>query len=125
MLDAVLLAYTAEDMADPSQCAALVTLHELHAVVGQDGVDPVDNRLDQHAQEGGRGERGCAARDGGAEQHRGAVDRDRKRTRQKSSHERASRMMAGAEPTKVITLKIKQNNTERRHKQIINKNRTM
>jgi len=35
MLDAVLLADTAEDMADPSQCAALVTLHKLHAVVGQ------------------------------------------------------------------------------------------
>ena len=32
MLDAVLLADTAEDMADPSQWAALVPLHELYAV---------------------------------------------------------------------------------------------
>ena len=40
MLDAVLLADTAEDMADPSQWAALVPLHELYAVICQDGVDP-------------------------------------------------------------------------------------
>src|SRR3546814_6581839 len=32
LLDAVLLADTAEDMADPSQWAALVPLHELYAV---------------------------------------------------------------------------------------------
>src|SRR3546814_10513661 len=76
MLDAVLLADTAEDMADPSQCAALVTLHELHAVVGQDGVDPVGNRLDQHAQEGCRGELGRPSIDAGEHQLRGAVHRD-------------------------------------------------
>jgi hypothetical protein len=45
MLDAVLFADTAEDMADPSQRTALVALSELHAVISQDGVDPVGTVL--------------------------------------------------------------------------------
>ena len=68
MLDAVCLADAAEDMADPSQRPALVTLNKLYAVVGQDGVDPVGHRLDQHAQEGCRGERGRPPLDAGKNQ---------------------------------------------------------
>ena len=55
VLDAVCLADAAEDMAHPSRRTALIALNELHAVVGQDGVDLVRNRLDQRTQELCRG----------------------------------------------------------------------
>lgn len=68
VLNAVLLSGTSEDMADPSHRTTFVTLNELHAVVGDDHVDSARSRLDQHAQEGCRGERGHPPLDAGKHQ---------------------------------------------------------
>ena len=75
VLDAVLRTDTAEDMADPAQRTALVPLNELHPIVGEDGVDPIGHRLDQHTQERCRGELRRPPIDTGEHQLRGAIHR--------------------------------------------------
>lgn len=65
---AVVLAGATEDVADPCVRDALVSIDELYPVVGQDGVDRVGHRLDQHLEEGGCCQLGCSATDAGEDQ---------------------------------------------------------
>ena len=71
MLDAVLLAGAPEDVLDPSLPAVLIALDELYAIVGKDGVDLVGHRLDEHMQEGCRGQFGGFAIEPGESSRRG------------------------------------------------------
>lgn len=73
MLDAVALAGAAKDVADPGLRDPLISINELDAVVGQDGMDPVGHGLDQHLEEGGSSQLGYPAVDAGKDELRGAI----------------------------------------------------
>ncbi len=69
MLDAIAMAGAPdEDVADPRLRDALITVNELDAIVGQNGVDPVGHGPDQNLEEGGGSQLGGLAVDAGKDQ---------------------------------------------------------
>lgn len=75
VLDAVLGADCPEDMADKSAFSPPVMLNELHAVIGQDGMDLIGDGLDEGLDKAGGDEFCCLPIDPGEHNLRRPIDR--------------------------------------------------